>query len=98
MRNALIFINHFKDVWNQLSPEAQMQFVERIRESAKREGVHAVVGYKLTTPGAILDIWEADKRSILEGFKLKLDELGYRDYFDYVVMYGTRDEDWLQDG
>lgn len=97
MKHALIFINHFKGAWNQLSSDAQIEFVERIRQVAESLGVRVVVGYKLSTPGAILDIWEADSRSTLDGFKAKLDELGYKDYFDYVVLLGTRDEDWLNE-
>ncbi len=97
MKIALIVINHFKEAWNRLSEDAQAEFAARIRDKAEEVGVRPVVGYKLSTPGAVMDIWEADNRQLLDAFKNQLDVLGYKTYFDYVLMYGTREAEWLHE-
>lgn len=94
-RIALILIGHFKPEWKELSEEAQAGFAARVRRAAKAAGVTPVVGYTLTTQGSFLEIWEADEKGPLEVFKKKLDALGYRNYFDEVLMLGERDPAWL---
>jgi hypothetical protein len=67
-----------------------------VRRAADQAGVTAVVGYKLTTAGSFLEVWEADNRETLETFKQKLDALGYKKYYDEVLMLGERDSAWIE--
>ncbi|MBI4670279.1 MAG: hypothetical protein HY741_01250 [Chloroflexi bacterium] len=94
-RIALILIGHLKPEWKKLSEEEQAGFAARVRRAAKAAGVTLVVGYTLTTQGSFLEIWEADDKSPLEVFKQKLDALGYKNYYDEVLMVGERDSAWL---
>ena len=94
-RFALVMITHFKPTWNTLSEEEQAGFAARMRRAAEASQVTPVVGYKLTTQGALLEIWEAAEKSHLEEFKQKLDALGYKKYYDEVLMLGERDTAWL---
>jgi hypothetical protein len=95
-RTALILIGHLRPEWAQLSEEEQAGFAARVRRAADQTGATAVVGYKLTTPGAFLEIWEADNKETLEAFKQKLDALGYKKYYDEVLMLGERDAAWIE--
>ncbi len=95
-RFSLIIITHFKPEWKKLSEEEQAGFAARIRRAAQQAGVTAIVGYKLTTPGSLLEIWEADDKETLEVFKQKLDALGYKKYYDEVLMLGERDPAWIE--
>ncbi len=94
-RFALIIITHFKPEWKKLSEEEQAGFAARVRRAAKQAGVTVVVGYTLTTPGSFLEIWEADEKATLEIFKQKLDALGYKRFYDEVLMLGERDSAWI---
>jgi len=96
-RYALIIITHFKPAWHSLPEEEQVGFATRVRRAAEATGVQAVVGYALTTQGSTLEIWEADHKTRLEGFKQKLDALGYKKYYDEVLLQGERAADWIQD-
>jgi len=95
-RIALILIGHLRPEWNKLSEEEQAGFAARVRRLAKQSQVRAVVGYTLTTPGSFLEIWEADDKTTLETFKQKLDGLGYKKYYDEVLMLGERADAWIQ--
>jgi hypothetical protein len=95
-RYALIMITHLKPDWQKLSEEEQAGFAARVRRAAQQTGVTPVVGYKLTTPGSLLEIWEADDKPTLETFKQKLDALGYKKYYEQVLMLGERDAEWIQ--
>lgn len=95
-RHALVIITHFKPEWKKLSEEEQAGFAARVRRAAESVNVTPVVGYTLSTPGALLEIWEADDKQHLEQFKQKLDALGYKRYYDEVLMLGERDADWLR--
>lgn len=94
-RHALIIITHFKPQWNQLSEEEQAGFAARVRRAAEQTHVTAIVGYTLTTPGSLLEIWEADDKETLELFRQKLDALGYKKYYDQVLMLGERAAEWI---
>lgn len=94
-RFALIIIGHFKPEWNTLSEEEQAGFAARVGRAAKSAGVSAIVGYKLMTDGSFLEIWEADEKTILDTFKKKLNALGYKEYYDEVLMLGERDAAWI---
>lgn len=94
-RFALVVITHFKPAWSGLPEEEQAGFAARVRRAAQSTNVTPVVGYTLSTPGALLEIWEADEKSQLEQFKQKLDALGYKKYYDEVLMVGERDADWV---
>jgi hypothetical protein len=94
---ALILITHFRPAWNRLSEEEQAGFAARVRRAAEQAGVTAVVGYTLTTPGSALEIWEADDKATLEAFKTKLDALGYKKYYDEVLMLGERAAEWIHE-
>ncbi|OQY82070.1 MAG: hypothetical protein B6D41_18700 [Chloroflexi bacterium UTCFX4] len=96
-RYALVMITHFKPTWNALSEEAQASFAARIRRAAQAVEVTPFVGYTLTTPGALLEIWEADHRERLEHFKQKLDALGYKEYYDSALLFGERDANWIEE-
>lgn len=95
-RHALIIITHFKPEWKRLSEEEQAGFAARVRRAAKQAGVTAIVGYTLSTKGSFLEIWEADDKEALEVFKLKLDALGYKKYYEEVLMLGERDPAWIE--
>ncbi len=94
-RHALILIGHFKPEWQKLSEEEQAGFAARVRRAAQQAGVTPVVGYTLSTQGSFLEIWEADNRATLETFKQKLDGLGYKQYYDEVLMVGERAAEWI---
>jgi len=93
---ALIIITQFKSDWKNLPEEEQAGFAARVSRAAKQAGVTPIVGYTLTTPGSFLEIWEADEKEALESFKQKLDALGYRKYYDEVLMRGERAAEWIQ--
>ncbi len=95
-RIALIIIGHFKPEWNKLSEEEQAAFGARVARAGHRAGVSPVVGYKLTTQGSFLQIYEADEKQILERFAAELEQLGYRKYYDLALMLGERQEAWIQ--
>jgi hypothetical protein len=95
-RYALIIISHFKPAWHSLSEEEQVGFAMRVRRAAEAAEVQAVVGYALTTQGSTLEIWEADHKARLNEFKHKLDALGYKKYYDEVLIQGERAADWIQ--
>lgn len=94
-RHALIIITHFRPAWKNLSEEEQAGFAARVRRAANQMGVTAIVGYTLTTAGSLLEIWEADDKATLELFKQKLDALGYKKYYDEVLMLGERAAEWI---
>lgn len=94
-RFALIIIGHFKPVWHALPEEEQAAFAARVGRVARKAGVTPVVGYKLTTRGSFLEVWEADDRATLERFKKELDGLGYKKYYDEVLMLGERAASWI---
>ncbi len=94
-RIALILIGRFKPAWGELSEEEQAGFAARVGRVARQSGVTAVVGYKLTTQGSFLEIWEADDKETLEAFMGHLDALDYKKYYEQVLMMGERAEDWI---
>ena len=94
-RIALIIIGHFKQEWNDLSEEEQSAFATRIGRVARKMGVTPIVGYKLTTQGSFLQVWEADDKPTLDRFKHELDSLEYNKYYDQVLMLGERSEAWI---
>jgi hypothetical protein len=94
-RIALIIIGHFKPGWNELSEEEQAAFATRIGRLARKLGVTPIVGYKLTTQGSFLEVWEADDKATLDRFKHELDALDYKKYYDQVLMLGERSEAWI---
>ncbi len=93
---ALIIIGHFKPEWSKLSAEEQAAFAARVRREAQRAGVSPVVGYRLTTQGSFLQIWEAEDKAALEDFMVRLNELGYKKYYEQALMVGEREEAWIQ--
>lgn len=95
-RYGLVIITHLKPEWAKLPEEEQAGFAARVRRAAEHSGVTPVVGYKLTTPGSLLEIWEADSKATLEAFRQKLDALGYKKYYDQVLMLGERAAEWIQ--
>ena len=94
-RIALIVIGHFKPEWDKLSEEEQAAFATRVGRAARKVGVTPVVGYKLTTQGSFLEVWEADDKGTLDRFKRELDALDYKKYYDQVLMQGERSEAWI---
>lgn len=97
-RFALILIAHFKPEWAKLSEEEQAGFAARVRRAAQTAQVTPMVGYTLTTQGALLEVWEAQDKKHLGLFKQKLDALGYKNFYDEVLMLGEREEDWIDAG
>ena len=97
-RIALIIIGHFKPEWNGLTEEEQSAFATRVGRTARKAGVTPVVGYKLTTQGSFLEVWEAEDKRTLERFMQELDALGYKNYYDEVLMMGERAEGWIERG
>ena len=95
MRTALIIIGHFKATWNELSEEEQAAFVTQVGRTARRAGVTPVVGYKLTTPGSFIEVWEADDSKTIDVFINALDGIGYKRYYDEVLMRGERAGNWI---
>ena len=94
-RHALIIIGQLKPLWSELTEEEQAGFAARVRRAAEKTGVTAVLGYTLTTKGSFLEIWEAADKSMLETFKQKLDALGYKKYYEEVLMLGEREAEWV---
>jgi hypothetical protein len=94
-RVALIIIGHFKPTWDELSGEEQAAFATRVGRVARKSGVTPIVGYKLTTQGSFLEVWEADDKATLDRFKRELDTLDYKRYYDQVLMQGERSEAWI---
>jgi Family of unknown function (DUF6616) len=94
-RIALIIIGRFKPQWNDLSEEEQAAFAARVGRAARKVGVTPIVGYTLTTQGSFLEVWEADDKATLDRFKQELDALGYKEYYDQVLMQGERSEAWI---
>ncbi len=94
-RIALIIIGHFKPEWNNLSEEEQAAFAARVGRTARKAGVTPIVGYKLTTQGSFLQIYEADAKPTLERFMGELDALGHKKYYDQALMLGERAENWI---
>lgn len=94
-RHALIIVGQLKPSWTELTEEEQAGFAARVRRAATQTGVKAVLGYTLTTKGSFLEIWEAADKATLESFKQKLDALGYKKYYEEVLMLGERDADWV---
>lgn len=94
-RNALIIIGHFKPEWQKVPDEERAGFAARVRRAAKNCGVTPLVAYTLTTQGSFLEIWEADDKAKLEEFRAKLESLGYKKYYDQVLMQGERQADWI---
>ena len=95
-RIALVIIGHFKPEWNNLSEEEQAAFAARVGRAARKVGVTPVVGYKLTTAGSFLQIYEADDKQTLEQFMRALDALGYKKYYEQALILGERAEAWIQ--
>src|SRR5512138_3746128 len=94
-RIALIVIGRFKPAWNELDPDEQAAFAVSVGRTARRAGVTALVGYKLTTQGSFLEVWEADDKEKIEQFIGELDGLGCKKYYDEVLMLGERAEEWI---
>ena len=94
-RVALIIIRHAKPDWSKLSEEEQAGFAARVGRVARKVGVKPVIGYTLTTPGSFLEVWEADDKATLEQFKQQLDALGYKRFYDEVLMLGEREPNWI---
>ena len=94
-RIALIIIGHFKKEWNELSEEEQAAFATRVGRVSRKVGVTPIVGYKLTTQGSFLEVWEADDKATLDRFKHELAALEYQRYYDQVLMLGERSEAWI---
>lgn len=94
-RTALIIIGHFKPEWNNVPDEERAGFAARVRRAAKAADVTPVIGYTLTTQGSFLEVWEADDKAKLEEFKQKLEGLGYKKYYDQVLMQGERQAEWI---
>jgi hypothetical protein len=69
-----------------------------VGRTARKAGVTPVVGYKLTTQGSFLEVWEAEDKRTLERFMQELDALGYKKYYDEVLMMGERAEGWIERG
>ncbi len=94
-RIALIIIGHFKPEWNSLTEEEQAAFATQVGRTARKAGVTPVVGYKLTTQGSFLQVYEADDKQTLERFMGELDALGYKKYYDQALMLGERSGNWI---
>ncbi len=95
MPTALIVIGRFKPAWNELSEEEQAAFAARVGRTAHKVGVTPIVGYKLSTQGSFLEVWEADDKETIEAFIGELDRLGYKNYYDEVLMRGERSGNWI---
>src|SRR5437867_11262982 len=94
-RQALIIIGRFKTNWNNLAAEEQAAFAARVGRVARKAGVTPMVGYKLGAQGSFLEIWEAEDKATLDKFKQELDALGYKEYYEEVLMFGERGEQWV---
>ncbi len=95
-RIALIIVSHARPELQSLSEEEQAAFGARVGRAARKAGVTPVVGYTLTTPGSVLQIWEAEGEAPIKRFLGELDALGYKKYYDQALMLGTRSEAWIQ--
>lgn len=90
-RTALIVIGRYTEEWQTLSPEQQRDFVARVGRTASALELVPVTGYRLTTtPGAFIEIWEADDSRAIERAIKNLQALGYTRYVDARWMIGER--------
>ena len=65
-RTALIIIGRYTEEWHTLSP-TQRDFIARVGRTASALDLSPVTGYRLTaTPGAFMEIWEAQSPTAIE--------------------------------
>ncbi len=89
---ALIVIGRFKEEWNILSPTQQNDFVERVGRTANALALEPIAGYRLSsTPGAFMQVWEANTREAIDHAVKNLEALGYTRYIDARWLIGERD-------
>ena len=92
-KTALIVIGRYKDEWNKLNPTQQADFVERVGRTAAAIGLTPITGYRLTaTPGAFIEIWEANSIDSIDRVVKNFEAIGYTRYVDARWMLGEREQ------
>ena len=92
-KTALIVIGRYKTEWNMLSQQQQADFIERVARTAITLGLSPITGYRLTaTPGAFIEIWEADNIDSIDRVVKNFQAIGYAHYVDARWMLGERDQ------
>jgi hypothetical protein len=90
-RTALIIIGRYKEEWQPLSPEQKSDLIARVGRTLSALELAPVTGYRLTTtPGAFIEIWEADDARAIERAIKNLQALGYTRYVEARWMIGER--------
>ena len=90
-RIALIIIGRYKDEWQPLSVEQKRDFTTRVGRTLSGLELTPITGYRLTaTPGAFIEIWEANDARAIERAIKNLEAWGYTRYVDARWMIGER--------
>jgi hypothetical protein len=98
-RTALVVIGRYKDEWHTLAPTQQRDFIARVGRTATALQLTPITGYRLTaTPGAFIEIWEADDPAAIERAVKNLEAIGYTRYVDARWLIGERANDAPSDG
>jgi len=90
-RTALIIIGRHTEEWHTLSPTQQHDFIARVGRTASALDLSPVTGYRLAaTPGAFVEIWEAQSPTAIERAIKNLQAIGYARYVDARWLIGER--------
>ena len=90
-RTALIIIGRYTEEWRTLSPTQQHDFIARVGRTASALDLSPVTGYRLAaTPGAFMEIWEAQSPTAIERAIKNLQAIGYARYVDARWLIGER--------
>jgi hypothetical protein len=90
-RTALIIIGRYTEEWHTLSPTQQHDFIARVGRTASALDLSPVTGYHLAaTPGAFMEIWEAQSPTAIERAIKNLQAIGYARYVDARWLIGER--------
>jgi hypothetical protein len=90
-RTALIIIGRYKEEWQTLSSEQKSSFIERVGRTLSTLELTPIIGYRLTaTPGAFIEVWEAEDACAIDRAIKNLQAWGYSHYVDARWMMGER--------
>ncbi|MCX7837854.1 MAG: hypothetical protein N2559_00120 [Anaerolineae bacterium] len=90
-RTALIIIGRYTDDWQTLTTEQKHSFIERVGRTLSVCNLTPLLGYRLTsTPGAFIEVWEADDARAIDRAIKNLQAWGYARYVDARWMIGER--------
>ncbi len=92
-RFSLIVIGQYKQDWNSLSPNQQLDFIARVGRTVTALGLTPVTGYRLTSaPGTFIEVWESTDKAAVEHAVKNLEAMGYARYVEARWLTGEREE------